>query len=155
GTVCGGGRYDSLVEQMGGKPAPACGFAIGVERLIALLEEVAPVSPVPGVDVYLAHFGENSEPAALRAAEALRSQGLRVAMHSGAASIKSQMKKADGSGAWLAAIQGDDERQAGTMVLKALRGSDPSKAVQQTVSLAQAGMVAKQMIQEQRTHSGA
>ena len=76
-------------------------------------------------------------------------------MHSGAASIKSQMKKADGSGAWLAAIQGDDERQAGTMVLKALRGSDPSKAIQQTVSLAQAGVVARQMIQEQRTHSGA
>ena len=155
GTVCGGGRYDSLVEQMGGKPAPACGFAIGVERLIALLEEVAPVTPGPGVDVYLAHFGDNSEPAALTAAEILRSQGLRVAMHSGAASIKSQMKKADGSGAWLAAIQGDDERQAGTMVLKALRGPDPSKAVQQTVSLAQAGMVARQMIQEQRTHSGA
>jgi histidyl-tRNA synthetase len=155
GTVCGGGRYDSLVEQMGGKPAPACGFGIGVERLIALLEEVAPVTPGPGVDVYLAHFGDNSEPAALTAAEILRSQGLRVAMHSGAASIKSQMKKADGSGAWLAAIQGDDERQAGTMVLKALRGPDPSKAVQQTVSLAQAGMVARQMIQEQRTHSGA
>jgi histidyl-tRNA synthetase len=155
GTVCGGGRYDSLVEQMGGKPAPACGFAIGVERLIALLEEVAPVKPLPGVDVYLAHFGENSEPAALSAAEALRSQGLRVAMHSGAASIKSQMKKADGSGAWLAAIQGDDERQAGTMVLKSLRGPDPSRAVQQTVPLAQAAAVAKQMIQEQRTHSGA
>jgi len=155
GTVCGGGRYDSLVEQMGGKPAPACGFAIGVERLIALLEEVAPVAPGPGVDVYLAHFGDNSEPAALAASETLRSQGLRVAMHSGSASIKSQMKKADGSGAWLAAIQGDDERQAGTMVLKALRGPDPSKAVQQTVSLAQAGMVARQMIQEQRIHSGA
>jgi histidyl-tRNA synthetase len=155
GTVCGGGRYDTLVEQMGGKPAPACGFAIGVERLIALLEEVAPVSTTPAVDVYLAHFGENSEQAALVAAETLRSQGLRVAMHSGAASIKSQMKKADGSGAWLAAIQGDDERQAGTMVLKALRAADPSKATQQTVALAQAGAVAKHMIQEQRTLSGA
>ncbi|MEY4083365.1 MAG: putative histidyl-trna synthetase (histidine--trna ligase)(hisrs) protein [Pseudomonadota bacterium] len=154
GTVCGGGRYDTLVEQMGGKPAPACGFAIGVERLIALLEEVAPVQPKPATDLYLVHFGDQSETAALQLAERLRSEGLRVVMHSGAASLKSQMKKADASGAWLAAIQGDEERQAGTMVLKPLRAG-PDQAGQQSVPLAEAAGLAKKMIEQQRMQSRA
>lgn len=121
GTVCGGGRYDTLVEQMGGKPAPACGFAIGVERLIALLEELSPVTPAVAVDVYLVHFGEGSAADALGVAEGFRSAGLRVQMHSGGGSLKSQMKKADASGARMVAILGESERLESRVALKPLR----------------------------------
>ncbi len=121
GTVCAGGRYDGLVEQLGGKPTPACGFAMGVERLIALIREAdgAPAEPAP--DVYVVHQGEAAGRLAFRVAEGLRDQGLDVLLHCGGGSFKSQMKKADGSGASFAVIIGDDEAASGEAQLKALR----------------------------------
>ena len=116
GTVCAGGRYDSLVEQIGGKPAAACGFAIGLERLLALCP---PAEHAPSVDVYLVHSGDETQ--AFVTAEQLRAQGLRVIYHCGGGSFKSQIKKADASGARYAIIIGDDERAAGMVSLKDLR----------------------------------
>lgn len=131
GTVCGGGRYDGLMAQMGGKPAPAAGFAIGAERLLALLEEVAPVKPVRPVDVYIAHFAERSEGLALQAAEVLRAAGLRVQQHGSLSSLKSQMKRADASGALLAILIGEEERDTQRCSVKPLR----LNAEQATVTL--------------------
>ncbi len=120
-TVCAGGRYDGLVAQLGGKPAPACGFALGVERLLALLEtEQAPVpSRVP--DVYLVHQGEEAAAFAWIAAEQLREQELDVVMHCGGGSFKSQLRKADTSGARFAVVIGDDEAREKKVSLKPLR----------------------------------
>lgn len=129
GTVCGGGRYDGLIEMMGGKPAPACGFAIGAERLIALLQACAPVEPPPPLDVYLMHWGDGSVIQAVGLAESLRAQGLSVQMHSGGGSVKSQMKKADASGAQVAALLGEDERGAGQVTLKPLRGQGEQRTL--------------------------
>ena len=123
GTVCAGGRYDGLVEQLGGKSTPACGFAMGVERLVALIRDAggAPTEPAP--DVYVVHQGEAAGRLAFRVAEGLRDQGLDVLLHCGGGSFKSQMKKADGSGAGFAVIIGDDEAATGEAQLKALRDS--------------------------------
>jgi histidyl-tRNA synthetase len=122
GTVCTGGRYDGLVSQLGGKPAPACGFAMGVERLLVMLAE-AGLAPRPTApDVYLVNVGEAAGRHALRVAEGLRDAGLRVVRHGGGGSFKSQMKKADASGAAFAVIIGDDEAAAGEVALKPLRG---------------------------------
>jgi histidyl-tRNA synthetase len=109
------------MAQMGGKPAPAAGFAIGAERLLALLEEVSPIQPARAVDVYVVHFAERSEALALQAAEQLRSAGLRVQQHGSSASVKSQMKKADASGALMAVLIGEAERDSQQVVLKPLR----------------------------------
>jgi len=118
GAVCAGGRYDGLLEQLGGKAAPACGFAIGIERLLALLPDTSGrASP----DVYLVNQGERAERFAFRVAEALREAGFSVLQHCGAASFKSQMKKADGSGAPVAVIVGDEEAAAGEAGVKPLR----------------------------------
>jgi histidyl-tRNA synthetase len=118
GTVCAGGRYDGLLEQIGGKPAPACGFAMGMERLLALVadsgERVCP-------DVYLVNQGERAARFAFVVAEALREAGFSVVQHSGQGGFKSQMKKADASGAPVAVIVGDEEAQAGEASVKALR----------------------------------
>ena len=116
GTVCAGGRYDILIEQIGGKPAPACGFAMGLERLLALCP---PAARSQAPDVYLVHSGDDVQ--AFVAAETLRAQGLRVVYHCGAGSFKSQIRKADASGAHYAVIIGDDERAAGMVSLKDLR----------------------------------
>ena len=121
GTVCAGGRYDGLVEQLGGKPAPACGFAMGVERLIALIEDAGGVPDAVVPDVYVVHQGEAATRSAYRAAESLRDVGFDVLMHAGGGGFKSQMKKADASGASYAVIIGDDEATAGEVTLKALR----------------------------------
>ncbi|MDH5537214.1 MAG: histidine--tRNA ligase, partial [Betaproteobacteria bacterium] len=122
GTVCAGGRYDTLVEQFGGRPAPACGFAMGVERLLALVKlgtaGIMPVTP----DVYLVHQGEAADRVAETVAEALRDRGVSVVLHCGGGNFKSQMKRADASGARFAVIIGDDEAKAGVLSLKALRG---------------------------------
>lgn len=121
GTVCAGGRYDGLIEQIGGKPAPACGFAMGVERLLALLEEgdFQPPCRVPAA--YVLHMGDTASEMAWRVAESLRDQGLNVLLHCGGGSFKSQMKKADASGARYAIIIGDDEATAGEVSVKPLR----------------------------------
>ena len=121
GTVCAGGRYDGLVEQLGGKSTPACGFAMGVERLIALIKESGgePASPAP--DVYVVHQGDEAARLAFRVAEGLRDQGINVLLHCGGGSFKSQMKKADASGATFAVVIGDDEAATGEAQLKSLR----------------------------------
>jgi histidyl-tRNA synthetase len=121
GTICAGGRFDGLVEQLGGKPAPACGFAMGVERLIALVREAGGAPAAPAPDVYLVHQGDQASRLAFRVAEGLRDQGIDVLLHCGGGSFKSQMKKADGSGATFAVIIGDDEAATGEAQLKPLR----------------------------------
>lgn len=131
GTICAGGRYDGLIEQIGGKPAAACGFAMGVERLLSLLQEDGVAYPVAPLDVYLVHQGELADAMASVLAEQLRDAGLRVVLHCGGGSFKSQMKKADGSGARYALIIGDDEAQAGQATLKPLRGDGEQVRVAQ------------------------
>ena len=134
GTVCAGGRYDGLVEQMGGKPTPAVGFGLGVERLVLLLEtlEVLPDALDQQVDAYLVAVGD-VQSAALKAAEQLRSDlpWLRLQTHCGGGSFKSQMKKADKSNADYALIIGEDEAAAGQVTVKSLRAD----VEQQTVAL--------------------
>ncbi len=133
GTVCAGGRYDGLVEQLGGKPAPACGFAMGVERLLALMEAQGCVPVKEAPDIYLAHFGAQVQTYALTVAEQLRDAGLQVVLHCGGGSFKSQMKKADASGARFAVLIGEDEMNADVVSLKALR----TQAEQVSVPLTQ------------------
>jgi histidyl-tRNA synthetase len=132
GTICAGGRYDGLIEQIGGKPAAACGFAMGIERLLSLLHEDGMTNPIAPLDVYLVHQGELADALASVLAEQLRDAGLRVVLHSGGGSFKSQMKKADGSGAHFALIIGDDEAQTGQATLKPLRGDGEQVRVAQT-----------------------
>ena len=118
-TVCAGGRYDGLFEQIGGKPQPACGWAMGMERLLALLEKNTISPQVP--DVYLVNQGAEAARVAFRVAESLRDYGFSVVHHCGGGSFKSQMKKADACGATLAVIVGDEEAKAGEASIKALR----------------------------------
>jgi histidyl-tRNA synthetase len=122
GTVCAGGRYDGLVEQIGGKPAPASGFAMGVERLLELMQHAQRATPRL-TDVYLAHQGVAAARYAFGVAEALRNCNISVVLDCSGASFKSQMKKADGSGARYAVIIGDDEAAAQQLTVKALRGN--------------------------------
>ncbi len=137
GTVCAGGRYDSLVEQIGGKPAPACGYAMGVERLLALLQDQGFQPPTLAPDAYVIHAGDAASAMAPQVAEALRDAGLSAVLHCGGGSFKSQMKKADGSGARFALIIGDDEAAAGQVSLKPLRegGEQVRVGVAQAVEL--------------------
>jgi histidyl-tRNA synthetase len=129
GTVCAGGRYDGLVGQMGGKPAPACGFAMGVERLLVMMGELG-LAPGPmAPDVYIVNVGQAAGRFALLAAERLRDAGLDVVLHGGGGSFKSQMKKADASLARFAAIIGDDEAAAGELAVKPLRGEGEQRRV--------------------------
>lgn len=131
GTICAGGRYDGLVEQIGGKPAAACGFAMGVERLLSLLQEDGMPNPVAPLDAYLVHQGDVADAMASVLAEQLRDADLRVVLHSGGGSFKSQMKKADASGAYCAVIIGDDEAQSAQATLKPLRGGGEQVRVEQ------------------------
>jgi len=132
GTVCAGGRYDGLVEQLGGKPTPAAGFAMGVERLLALWREGGEAEylaerPVP--DVYVVNQGEGAQRLAFRAAEALREIGLDVLLHCGGGSFKSQLKKADASGAPYALVIGDDEAVSNEIGVKPLRDAGEQRRV--------------------------
>ena len=124
GTICAGGRYDGLVEQIGGKPVPATGFAMGVERLLALLQDGGMVLPRPQVDVYVVHQGEPAGRLASQVAERLRDDNLSVLLHCGGGSFKSQMKKADASGAYVSVVIGDDEAQAGEVSVKPMQGGE-------------------------------
>jgi histidyl-tRNA synthetase len=133
GTVCAGGRYDGLVEQIGGKPAPACGYAMGVERLIALMQE-GPARTASAPDVYIVRQGAAAERYAEDVAEKMRDAGVAVVLHCGGGNFKSQMKRADASAARYAAIIGDDEASAGILTLKALR----AEGRQAKLSLAEA-----------------
>jgi histidyl-tRNA synthetase len=127
GTICGGGRYDYLIEQVGGKPAPAVGWALGVERVLELLKEQEVPSPVVAPDAYAIVPDAASLPAVMAALQRLRAQGVSVQMHSPAAgtegmgSMKSQFKKADASGSRHALIFGPDELARGSVTVKPLR----------------------------------
>jgi histidyl-tRNA synthetase len=121
GTVCAGGRYDGLVAQLGGKPAPACGFAMGIERLLALWQDQGYKHETPAPDAYLVHQGAAAGRFAFSVAEALRSAGFAIHLHCGGGSFKSQMKKADASGAPVALIVGDDEAAENAVTVKELR----------------------------------
>ena len=135
GTVCGGGRYDGLVEQLGGKPSPGVGFAMGLDRLSLMLAEKMESSK--DADVYVVSQGNAARATALRLAESIRDQlsGKRVVVHCGDGKFKSQMKKADASGAELALVLGEDEVAAGTVSIKSLReGGEQSTISQETLA---------------------
>jgi histidyl-tRNA synthetase len=125
GTVCGGGRYDGLFEQLGGKPTPAVGWGMGVERMLLLLEAVGAQPPVNTPDAYAIVPAPQAMPVAMATCEALRGAGVSVQMHAGAGeglgSMKSQFKKADASGARHALVFGADELARGEVTVKSLR----------------------------------
>ena len=121
--MCAWGRYDGLIAQIGGKPAPACGFAMGIERLLTLLTDAATAVPERVADAYLVHSGEAAEKFAWNVAETLRGKGVSVVFHCGGGSFKAQMKRADASGAPFAVIVGEDEAEKHMVGLKPLRGS--------------------------------
>jgi histidyl-tRNA synthetase len=132
GTICAGGRYDGLVSQIGGgqiggKPAPATGFAMGVERLLALIREDGMALPKHDLDVYVVHEGELAGQFASKVAEQLRDDNKRVVLHCGGGSFKSQMKKADASGARVALVIGDDEAQSNEVSVKPMQGGEQER----------------------------
>jgi histidyl-tRNA synthetase len=120
GTIAGGGRYDYLIERLGGDKTPASGFGIGLERIILLLEDMGAVLQNEP-NIYLVNLGDLAEKYALKLSETLRSHGLKVVLNSGGSSFKSQMKRADKSGAAFAVILGDDEMKEGVAQVKSLR----------------------------------
>ncbi|WP_431261296.1 histidine--tRNA ligase [Roseateles chitinivorans] len=122
GTVCGGGRYDGLFEQLGGKSTPAVGFGLGIERLLLLIDELGLPVPSSAPDVYAILPDASALPQAIPVLEALRAEGVAVQMHAGGGSFKSQFKKADASGARFALVFGPDELARGEVAVKPLRG---------------------------------
>jgi len=146
GTVCGGGRYDTLIEKLGGKPAPAVGWGMGIERMLLLLEALAIDAPLPPLDAFAVVPGPEALAAAMRTCEALRAAGVTVQMHAAGAagwgSMKSQFKRADASGARHALIFGADELARGEVALKSLR--DPASP-QRSLLLAGAAEWAAQL----------
>jgi len=131
GTICGGGRYDPLIERMGGKATPGIGFGIGIERVIDLLKASGEIDTSAHCDAYVLHQGGATQAKAFVIAEQLRDAGLDVVLHAGEASLKSQMKKADASGAEFAVIIGAAELAAGSAAVKALRGGAAERAFSQ------------------------
>lgn len=133
GTVCGGGRYDGLVPMLGGKPTPASGFAMGIERLLLLLQtvEAVPADIYNTVDVYLVASGSVAESESMTVAEQVRNvrPDIRLLTHCGGGSFKSQMKKADKSGARVALILGDQEAEQQTIQVKDLTGEHEQQEV--------------------------
>ena len=149
GTICGGGRYDYLIEQVGGKPAPAVGWALGVERVLELLKEQGTLPEATGPDVYAIVPDAAALPVVFSTLQTLRSQGISVQMHAGSGegmgSMKSQFKKADSSGARVALIFGGDELARGEVTLKALRDG---AGAQQPIPLSEvSARVAEQLAQ--------
>ncbi|EMC3685609.1 histidine--tRNA ligase [Vibrio cholerae] len=136
GTVCGGGRYDGLVEQLGGKPTPAVGFAMGVERLVLMMETLGNTDVRRSVDVYMVTAGEGTMMAGMKLAEQLREQvpGLRVMTHFGGGNFKKQFKRADKVGAAIALVLGEDEVAAQTVVVKDLVGGEQNTVAQAEVA---------------------
>ena len=123
-TVCGGGRYDQLIETLGGKPAPGIGFGLGMERLMLMLD-AAGVSPAtPSADAYALVPDAQALPRVMAVLDALRAQGVSVVMHAGGGSLKSQFKRADASGAAFALIFGADELAAEQVAIKPLRAGE-------------------------------
>jgi histidyl-tRNA synthetase len=138
-TVCGGGRYNGLIEELGGKPASAIGFALGIERLLLLVQEFGQLAINNVPDVYILHQGEGSNLVAMQHAALLRAEGLNVYLHCGEQSLKAQLKKADASGAAIAVIVAQEEQLNNTLTIKNLRTHE-----QQTV----AARAALQLIQQ-------
>jgi len=136
GTVCGGGRYDGLFEQLGGKPTPAIGFGLGIERLLLLLQEIG--VPVPGAspDVYAVLPDAAALPQAMVVLDTLRAAGLSVQMHAGGGSLKAQFKKADASGARHALVFGTDELAQGQVAVKPLRDAAATQVLRPLQSVA-------------------
>lgn len=144
GTVCGGGRYDDLIELLGGKPAPAIGFAIGLERLLDLWLQSSEVAAPSECQVYFVHQGEEAQRCAMRLAEQLRDAGLRVIVHAGSTGFRSQFRRADASGADAAVILGPDEMNRDVASVKWLRRQDaPEQEQQETIPQ---GELVKQLI---------
>jgi len=135
-TICGGGRYDDLIGLLGGKPAPAVGFAIGLERLLDLWGQCVASPTVPECQIYVVHQGEDAQRRAMQIAESLRDRGLSVIVHAGPSSFKAQFKRADASGAAIAVILAQDELVSGEVSVKSLRdaGSD-GQGIQQRVAI--------------------
>ncbi|RMG33142.1 MAG: histidine--tRNA ligase [Gammaproteobacteria bacterium] len=131
GTVCAGGRYDGLVAQLGGRPTPAVGFAMGVERLMALLEAKARLPDARRADVYLVLMGERAQREGLVLAERLRDAlpRLRILTHCGGGGFKAQFKRADRSGAQLAVVLGEDELENNQAGVKFLREERPQESI--------------------------
>jgi histidyl-tRNA synthetase len=140
-TVCGGGRYDGLIEMLGGRAAPAVGMAIGLERLLDLWSQCVQIVVEPECQVYVVHQGETAHKEALCVSERLRDAGISVVLHAGQASFKSQFKRADASGAAIAVILASDEIAQGVASVKLLRakagGLEGVASSQQIVELNQ------------------
>ncbi len=131
GTVCAGGRYDGLVEQLGGKPAPAVGFAMGMERIVLLLTELGLTDSVaPPVDVYVTALGDEAHAYAMQVSEACRDlTTLRVMQHCGGGNMKKQLKRSDASGAAVTLLLGADEATEQKVTIKYMRGDKPQTTV--------------------------
>jgi histidyl-tRNA synthetase len=131
GAVCSGGRYDGLVEKLGGRPTPAIGWAMGIERFVALFEACGGKSPDAGPDVFVAALGDGTRERAFAVAEELRDKlgGIRIDMNLGGGSFKAQMKRADKSGADFALILGEQELSEGRIGLKPLRTQDEQESI--------------------------
>jgi len=136
GTVCGGGRYDGLVEQLGGKATPAVGFAMGLERLVLMMETLGNTEVRRSVDVYIVTAGEGTTMAGMKLAEQLREQvpGLRVMNHCGGGNFKKQFKRADKVGAAVALVLGENEIAEKTVVLKDLLGGQQTTLSQTDIA---------------------
>jgi histidyl-tRNA synthetase len=143
GTVCGGGRYDGLIEQLGGKPAPAVGFGLGIERLLLLLQELGLPVPSTAPRAYAVVLSPAAVARTMAVIEQLRTVGVSVLMHAGGGSMKAQFKRADASGARYALIFGDDELARGEVSLKDLRQADNP---QRTLALEDASIWARDLL---------
>jgi histidyl-tRNA synthetase len=144
GTICGGGRYDYLIEEIGGKPAPAVGWGMGIERVLEVLKEIGAEIPAPAADVYAIIPDASALPQVFKTVQQLRAAGVAVQMHAaaggsaeGMGSMKSQFKKADGSGARFALIFGADELATGKVTVKSLRDGAGEQVQQSLADVAQ------------------
>jgi histidyl-tRNA synthetase len=139
GTICGGGRYDGLMELVGGKPAPGIGWGMGIERVLDLVQQLgaSPAPPVP--DAYAIVPDAAAMPVAMQTVEALRAAGLAVQLHAGGGSMKSQFKRADASGARHALVFGPDELARGEVALKPLRDAAAAQTAQALADVASWG----------------
>ena len=145
GTVCAGGRYDGLVEQLGGRATPAVGFAMGLERLVLLVQAVNPeFEPTRIVDVYVIASGQGVQSAAMQLAEKLRDAdpALKLMTNFGGGNFKKQFGRADKWGARIALVLGEDEMKAGQVVIKNLSTGD-----QQTVAQSEAAATLRTLLQ--------
>lgn len=136
GTLCGGGRYDGLMEMVGGKPAPGIGWGMGIERVLDLVQQLGVAPPPPVPDVYAVVPDAAALPVVVRAVEALRAAGLAVQLHAGGGSMKSQFKRADASGARHALVFGSDELARGEVAVKPLRDAAATQSARPLADVA-------------------